>query len=263
MDKDEKQLKGRLQEIREWAVIPDPTIHYKVGDRVRYGAIEKTTILEVLDGHRIYRIRKEGERNHYGTMIPFKEEDYVAWTDILPFYVGSTPFSTLRNERADLHTNSYRRELIGLLHSYYKFGIDMDPPYQRGNVWTRNDQCGLIESIFQRIDIGKICLVLRKYAPGMPRYEMLDGKQRLTALLEYRENRFAYKNQYFFDLDRADQYFFDRTVLTVDELNENVSLADIYWQFIRLNTAGRTHRPKHLKRVWDMLREEEGDQNAN
>ena len=45
-------------------------------------------------------------------------------------------------------THRYQSSLESVMHVYYSFGLDMDVPYQRGYVWTEEDQVNLIHSIF-------------------------------------------------------------------------------------------------------------------
>lgn len=55
--------------------------------------------------------------------------------------------------------------------------------YQRDYVWSQEDKESLIDSIFNHIEIGKFVLVFKGYEGDM--YEVLDGKQRLSALQEF------------------------------------------------------------------------------
>ena len=67
------------------------------------------------------------------------------------------------------------KEIINDLKSY-----DFNPPYQRGDVWKLPNQKKLIESILQDIPINTIHLVSTNKI--QPKYYVLDGKQRLTAI---------------------------------------------------------------------------------
>ena len=63
----------------------------------------------------------------------------------------------------------------------------------RGNVWDIEDKVKLIDSIFNNIDVGKFAFIKVPYKDNSPSYECLDGKQRVTALIEFYEGRFEYK----------------------------------------------------------------------
>lgn len=61
--------------------------------------------------------------------------------------------------------------------------LDLAPSYQRGDVWTTGARQMLIESILRGIPLPSVIL-LKPLTPGRP-YEVVDGKQRLTAILRF------------------------------------------------------------------------------
>lgn len=66
----------------------------------------------------------------------------------------------------------------------YIYRIDLDADYQREKIWSREDQERLIDSIVQNIDIPKIYLTQVSGNESFD-YECIDGKQRMTALLDF------------------------------------------------------------------------------
>lgn len=60
--------------------------------------------------------------------------------------------------------------------------LNLTPSYQRGDVWSTNDRQALIESVLRGIPLPSI--ILREVGPSDPQ-EVVDGKQRLTALLRF------------------------------------------------------------------------------
>lgn len=63
----------------------------------------------------------------------------------------------------------------------------VSPEYQRRPVWNAKDKMLLVDSIARGIPIGAITLY-QDAEPGYAIYEVIDGKQRLTALIEYSED---------------------------------------------------------------------------
>ena len=59
-----------------------------------------------------------------------------------------------------------------------------DPEYQRGNVWGDDRKSKLIESLIMNVPIPPIYLFERDYN----QYEILDGKQRINAIVEFYSN---------------------------------------------------------------------------
>lgn len=61
-------------------------------------------------------------------------------------------------------------------------GIELNPTYQRDNVWSDKESSELIDSIMRGIPLPSIILNQRK---GDDSLEIVDGKQRLTAILRF------------------------------------------------------------------------------
>lgn len=62
------------------------------------------------------------------------------------------------------------------------------PKYQRGKVWSPIKKQMLIDSILRGIDIPKI--YLRKLSHGLHTYEVADGQQRISAIIEFLDGKF-------------------------------------------------------------------------
>jgi len=73
---------------------------------------------------------------------------------------------------------------------YIRGDIELRPFYQRNSVWTEKKKSRLIESILHKVPIQAIYLAER--ADGTR--EVIDGQQRLTAIFEFRENKFTLKD---------------------------------------------------------------------
>ena len=64
---------------------------------------------------------------------------------------------------------------------------DLYPDFQRRNRWNRNQQSKLIESFIINVPIPPIFLYEKDYSI----YEVMDGLQRITAIKEFYENKYA------------------------------------------------------------------------
>jgi hypothetical protein len=63
---------------------------------------------------------------------------------------------------------------------------DFDPPYQRKSVWTEEKQSFFIDSILRNFPIPPVFLQQKiDNKSGKTRYELIDGKQRLTAIVKF------------------------------------------------------------------------------
>lgn len=137
--------------------------------------------------------------------------------------------------------------------------IDFDPPYQRkGNVWNESAKSYLIDSIINDYDVPKIYLAdfsfgINSLNINSRRYAVIDGKQRLGAIIDFAANKFSLKNDFIFETnpllnlgglfyrdlkqshaevaDRFDQFNLDVMSVITDE---EAKINDL---FIRLNSS--------------------------
>jgi len=225
---------------------------YKVGQRVQYGHLMETYIREVYRDGRYYlaehiavkRDKHADARN---------ELHILTWTDLLP-YKGSKDTAFAKEEKVYLRMlNSPLSSLVNMVHGNHA-GVDMDVEYQREHVWKLADKINLIDSIFNNIDIGKFVFVQRDMRVNGKLYEILDGKQRLTAVTEFIEDRLKYRGFYFSELSYHDQYKFTDYNISYGYL-ENPNKEAIFETFIKLNTCGKPMATKHINHVKQLLSE--------
>ena len=225
---------------------------YKVGQRVQWGNHKETYIREVFKNGMYYLTETIGvvrERN--GT--PKNEKHIQTWTELLPFQAHKgTSFA--KEEKVYIRIlNSPLSSLIHMVHAKHA-GVDMDVDYQREHVWSKADKIALIDSVFNNIEIGKFVFVQRNMRVAGKLYEILDGKQRLTAITEFVEDRLKYRGYYFSELSYHDQYKFTDTNVSYGYL-ENPSKEAIFETFIKLNTCGKPMANKHINHVKQLLSE--------
>jgi hypothetical protein len=251
-------------ELLEAGVIPDATRHYKIGDRVRYGAWDWSAVLAVYENGKYYKLVTQ--TRHIGRNIPDSSElriHYLPWFNFVSYQSPEEIFEIdSLIEGDDIFFSYSQRDLSSLINMYFnKHGIDFEPEYQRGNVWSLEKKVELIDSIFKNVDIGKFAVISRPWGPDgnkplTPKlWEMLDGKQRLTAIIDFFTNQFSYKGKYYDDLSPHDRYHFKHYSAAIAE-TENLTKAQKYRYFLKLNTTGTPQDPEHMKKVTDMLAKE-------
>jgi hypothetical protein len=146
--------------------------------------------------------------------------------------------------------------------------------YQRKLVWTLEEKQKLIESILKKYPVPAILIAERDNAPGT--YEIIDGLQRLQAIMSFVETAFSAPDGKYFDLQhfptaksRADEglfvpnsaqeYLSQREVSTILDYTlalsvmRNATETEINDVFDRINTFGR--------RLSDQERRQAGVQN--
>ena len=119
-------------------------------------------------------------------------------------------------------------------------GAFIVPPFQRPLVWSEGQQIRLIESIYMGLPIG--ALVYNQTSMGEPRCDrwLLDGQQRVTAIVDYLQGRLSVRGYRYPDLPGSERRHFDRMGVAVIEtrITSEADCRDIY---DRLAYGGTAH----------------------
>jgi hypothetical protein len=224
--------------------IPEPTYFYNIGDKVNIGELKNAQITDMSVDGRIYEIGYKHEK-------VIEDGDFRIWLDIRP--IIKTDASFIKND--DIRIN-YMQTTIRSIFSYvYDYGVIFDQEYQRDYVWEEKDKINLIDSIFNNIDIGKFVFVGLKYVNTESKlYEILDGKQRISTILNYYENRFSYKGKYFNELSKDDRNHIINYNIQLSILN-NLDRKQKLRYFITLNKHGKIMNKTHLDKIEKLLNE--------
>ncbi|MFA9479755.1 DUF262 domain-containing protein [Phycisphaerales bacterium AB-hyl4] len=133
--------------------------------------------------------------------------------------------------------------------------LDLNPPYQRRSVWGERYRQDFIDTILLDFPAPVIFLHSRIDQSGISTYEVVDGKQRLTAIFDFLEDRLAVgdrsprpdlRGKYFSDLDpetRMRVYEYDFSVEYLPTDNEEV----VNNIFDRLNRNVAKLTPQELR----------------
>jgi len=131
---------------------------------------------------------------------------------------------------------------------------DMDPDYQRGYIWSISQKERYIEWIIRGGQSGKDIYFNH---PGWfkkwdGRMEVVDGKQRISAALEFLDNKVKafgyYLNQYADKLDHLTCSFHVH-VLDLEDRKELLQ-----W-YIDMNDGGTVHTDEDINKVKSLLNE--------
>ena len=252
----EKRLKENherdYQELTEKLhLIPEPVYKYNIGDRVTIGNLKNVYVCGIFENGKIYEIDYSSENTNYGNpIITHHHKMYVNWVDIRPYH-DDRKESIIKNN--DLILNYSQRSMKDIFSKTYHFGINFKPDYQRDYVWQLEDKVALIDSIFNNIDIGKFVFIHKGYSVEYM-YEILDGKQRIRAILDYYENRFPYKGLYFNDLSIRDQDHFEDYNISSAGIS-NVTREQVLRYFVKLNKHGKIMDKEQIEKVEKMIEE--------
>jgi len=229
----------------------------KVGDRVAIGNLKYNKVVEVLDSGKYVKIITINPEKAYGKFVGTNARIwYRLWVDCLPYRKPEDALKIPKLEKnKDLRLSYQQRQIESLLSSYYSSntGLDLNPDYQRGNIWTQEQKVDLINSIFNNVDIGKFAIIRRPFGEDHDKYyEVLDGKQRITALIEFYEDRFRYKGVLYSELSPYDRNHFDDFSVSYAETSP-LTDEQKYRYFLNLNKSGSPVDPKHIEKVEKLL----------
>jgi hypothetical protein len=225
-----------------------PTRFFVVGELVRYGNHDNCEILEVLENGAVYKVRCFGIKEVYGKPTEYSNHLEVNWYNLLKldrdeYYPSFTKDKEFRMSQSN-------RDIEGLLSMVLgdHAGVDFTPEYQREYVWSNEDKVKLIESIFNNVTIGLFLFANLPYQDNAKQYEIIDGKQRLSALIDFFEDRFSYQGVYYSELSNKDMRQFDNYSISIGFLNEPTE-KEKYAAFLAVNTFGKVMDKEHIESV--------------
>lgn len=146
--------------------------------------------------------------------------------------------------------NEYKNEL----------GLILEPDFQRGHVWTQEQQIKYVEFLFRG---GKSSRIIYFNAPWWKGkidkrkevyhdFVIVDGLQRLSAVLGFLQNKIP-----IFGLYRNE--FEGRIPLGIDlifNVNDLPTKAAVLQWYLEMNNGGTPHTTKEIERVQKLLAEE-------
>lgn len=225
---------------------------FAVGDKVQVGNLQNCVVDEILEGGYMYLIRSGPNSDNYSCW---------AWTSVRPLDDDKdTKFAKRDSALSRLHYSN--RNMYSLLNYHYLFGVDFNPDYQRGSVWDEEDREKLLDSIFAGREIG--CFVFKRLpftetSKDGSYYEIVDGKQRMLTLLAFYENRFPYKGVFYNDLSFLDKNWFMDASISIAELDQNTTRAEVLEVFLTLNEGGKPVAKEVLDHARELLKGETGN----
>lgn len=142
-------------------------------------------------------------------------------------------------------------------------GIDFDPDFQRGHVWSLDQQSKFIEYIVKGGDTSLTLLwnhpsFQREISPqaDLPQVLLLvDGKQRLNAVRQFLADQVPIFGHTFSEWDDIDNYlsFNFRLKFAINDLQTR---AEVLQWYLDINDGGVVHSKDEIERVRGLLAEE-------
>ncbi len=230
----------------------------KPGDRIEYGALRDCRVVQVRDEGRLVVFSYHNLKSNYGRELDLGTA-YMAtdWYSVVK--LPDEPVKVARVREPRIFDSFRTSQLSSLFHKVLN-GIDDNPDYQRGYVWTYEDKQRLLESLFEGRDIGRFIFVKRPYPR---RDELLDGKQRMSTLMAFYLGELDYKGLYWDELSARDRDRIESRSVQYAELDgESFTPADVLDIFLEVNAAGVPQSEEHLASVRAKLAELRASQAA-
>lgn len=175
------------------------------------------------------------------------------------------------NQRAALIGKLRFTEITSTIHRFFEMYADnelsFNPCYQRGLVWSNEQKELFIKALLKGVTRLTPTYVFNGFSSNTKLYEVLDGKQRLTTLLEFVRSEFAVDGIYYKDWGYEDVVVFHKLPL-VYRLIEGFDDGDLTVAlrielFLQLNSYGEPVDKAHLemikkKYLEDVVRSEDG-----
>ncbi len=237
----------KIKENFKYSLVFAPSRVFARGDKVKFGNLDNVTVLDKTPDERFYLLE---------TIVPEHRNDpahirldVLPWYEIRPLQENNT---TAFLSPVDIRYSVTSRDMSGLFNMVEHMGVDFAPDYQRGFVWSVEQKQNLIASVFDKGNIGSFSFNRRSYEVNAPLYEIVDGKQRLSSLVEFCQDQFTFKGCYFSELSRGDQHALENHRVQVYTL-ENASKKEILQMFLLINRRGTPVDEAHIEAVEKML----------
>lgn len=133
------------------------------------------------------------------------------------------------------------------------YGLDLNPPYQRGHVWTKEQQIAYVEYVLMGGEVSKTILWNDQNDGRVSSYvpvELIDGKQRLQAVRAWFKDEFPTFGHVFSEWEgpmRPHLLKFDFQLCCL-------SPEEVLRVYLNINAGGTPHTTEELDRVREMLR---------
>lgn len=131
-------------------------------------------------------------------------------------------------------------------------GLDLDPEFQRGHVWTKAQQIAFVEFVLKG---GVGSLEIKFNHPNWQgnykgQMVLVDGKQRLTAVLKFMNNQIKAFGTYYKDFTG----YLPSHAQLLFLVNDLKTEAEVLQWYLEINAGGTPHTEDELNKVRKMLK---------
>ena len=131
--------------------------------------------------------------------------------------------------------------------------LQLNPDFQRGHVWTENQQISFVEFLLRGGESGRLVYFNHPGWMGsfIGDFVCVDGLQRITAILRFFNNEIPAFGSFYSEYeDRIDS----TNSIRINVNNLKTKKEVLQW-YIEMNSGGTPHSTKELERVRKMMDE--------
>lgn len=141
-------------------------------------------------------------------------------------------------------------------------GLILNPNFQRGHVWTEEQQIAYLEYFFRGGKSGTVVYLnnpawgvgLRKHESDYHDYTCIDGLQRITAFSRFYHNEIKVFDSYFKEfIDKPRGHI--KITLNVNDLQSEEEVLKWYWD---MNAGGTPHSKEEIEKVKELWEKAKG-----
>ena len=141
-----------------------------------------------------------------------------------------------------------------------EMGLQLNPDFQRGHVWTEEQQIAWLEYFMRGGKSGTTIylnypnwnLVGKRYKVPYDDYVCVDGLQRITAVQRFLNNEIPVFGTYYKDFEDQPRFIKNSLHIVVNDLKTKKEV--LTW-YVEMNSGGTPHSKKEINRIQDMIKE--------
>lgn len=167
-------------------------------------------------------------------------------------------------ESGDYEVNVGLKHIKTILKDYEEdYGLELNPDFQRGHVWTEDQQSAYMEFLLKGGQTARViyfncpffsCGTVEDYKKG--KYEMpmqcVDGLQRLTSIVKFLDNKVKVCGYYLNDFE--DKEVLMRKMCSIRfNVNKLKTRREVLRWYLDFNTGGTIHSEEEISRVKKLL----------
>lgn len=136
-----------------------------------------------------------------------------------------------------------------------EMGLQLNPEFQRGHVWTEEQQEKYIEYVLKGGTSGKEIFFNKPswHCKAKTEYDdfvCVDGLQRITAIMKFQSNDLKVFGLYYNEFEGDPREVITRISIRINDLQYE---RDVLQWYIEMNEGGTPHTKEEIQKVKDMV----------